>query len=94
MAQSWKVKEEKEIDRDDKQQQLIRDFHGTFATEEGKRVVERLSNLCNENEPTYVDGNAMGTAYKEGQRSIILHIRKMLKKKPGEKKQEQARSQL
>ena len=58
-----------------------------FDTEDGKIVLERLSKLCNENEPCYVDGNSMGTAYKEGQRSVILHIRKMLAKNINEEKQ-------
>jgi hypothetical protein len=68
------------------------DFLNTFTSEGGKRVLERLSDLCNENEPTYVDNNALGTAYKEGQRSVILHINKMLSKDPHKEKQERARS--
>jgi len=66
------------------------DFQSTFATEGGKRVLKRLSDLCNEKKPTYVDGNTHGTAYKEGQRSIILHIRSMLAKDPHEERQEKA----
>ena len=80
------------MDRDDKAKQLVMDFLSAFTSEGGKRVVERLSKLCNENEPTYVDGNTHGSAYKEGQRSVILHIRRMLAKNPHEEKQEVARS--
>ena len=80
------------MDRSDQQRQLIMDFQSTFTSEGGKRVLERLSVLCNENEPTYVDNNALGTAYKEGQRSIILHIGKMLAKNPNIVKQTEARS--
>ena len=68
------------------------DFQNTFTSEGGKRVLGRLSVLCNENEPTYVDNNALGTAYKEGQRSIILHIGKMLVKNPNIERQTEARS--
>ena len=68
------------------------DFMNAFTTEGGKRVVGRLSILCNENEPTFVDQNPTGTAYKEGQRSVILHIRKMLAKNPNVVRQEKARS--
>ncbi len=71
---------------------MIMDFMNTFTSEGGKRVVERLSLFCNENDPTFVDQNATGTAYKEGQRSVILHIRKMLAKNPNVVKQEKARS--
>lgn len=68
------------------------DFQNTFTSEGGKRVLERLSELCNENEPTYVDGNTHGTTYKEGQRSVILHINIMLKKDPYKERQTEARS--
>ncbi len=75
----------------EKRNSTILDFQKTFDTGEGKKVLKRLSRLCNENEPTYVDGNSMGTSYKEGQRSIILHIRKMLAKNPNETKQKEAK---
>lgn len=80
------------MDREDKAKQLVMDFLNAFTSEGGKRVLERISVLCNENEPTYVDNNALGSAYKEGQRSIILHIRKMLSKDPNKEKQTEARS--
>lgn len=80
------------MDREDQSKQLIMDFLNTFTSEGGRRVLDRLSKLCNENDPTYVDDNAMGTAYKEGQRSVILHIRNMLAKDPNIVKQETARS--
>lgn len=66
------------------------DFQNTFTSEGGKRVLGRLSEFCNENKPTYVDQNSMGTIYKEGQRSVILHIRYMLNKDPNAVKQEEA----
>jgi len=78
------------IDRDDKVQQLITNFKTTFAGNDGKSVLKRLSELCHENGPTYVDGNAQGTAYKEGQRSVMLHIRMMLAKDPSVKRQTKA----
>ena len=80
------------MDREDKQKQLVMDFQNALTSEGGKRVLKRLSELCNENEPTYVDNNALGTAYKEGQRSVILHINKMLAKNPNLERQEKARS--
>lgn len=78
------------MDREDQAKQLVMDFLNAFTSEGGKRVLERISVLCNETEPTYVDSNALGTAYKEGQRSVILHIRKMLNKDPNKQKQEKA----
>ena len=61
-----------------------------FASPDGKLVLKKISQMCNENEPTYVDQNANGTAYKEGQRSIILGIRRMLNKTFNEPVQERA----
>jgi len=52
-----------------------------FASPKGKLVLQKLSEMCNENKPTYVDQNPNGSAYKEGQRSIILGIRNIMNKK-------------
>jgi len=72
------------------EQQLALDFQKTFDTDSGKRTLERLSKLCKENKPTYVDHNALGTAYNEGQRSVMLHIRSMLAKSVAEERQKEA----
>jgi hypothetical protein len=63
----------------------------TFDTDSGKAFLKRLSQLCNETTPTFVDQNPTGTAYKEGQRSVILYIRTMLDKNVNESKQEKAK---
>ena len=47
--------------------------------------------MCNENVPTYVDQNPNGTAYKEGQRSIILGIRNKLNKTFNQLEQKEAK---
>lgn len=73
------------------EEQIVLDFKEVFAGDNGKRVLERLSKLCNENKPTYVDQNPTGTAYREGQRSVILHIRAMLNKDVKESKQKVAK---
>ena len=55
-------------------------FQGVFGSPDGKLVLKKLSEMCYENESTYVDHNSHGTAFHEGQRSIIIGIRKMLNK--------------
>lgn len=75
------------MDKADEQKQLIIDFMECFGTESGKRVLARLSKLCHENEPCIVNGNTHGTAYNEGKRCVILHIRKMLAKDPYQERQ-------
>ena len=70
--------------------ELIILFQKVFNAPDGKEVLKKLSQMCNENEPTYVDQNPNGTAYREGQRSIIIGIRKMLSKTFNQPKQEKA----
>ena len=67
---------ERQIQKRETIQQVQKLFNGP----NGKDVLKKISEMCNENEPTYVDQNPNGTAYREGQRSIIIGIRKMLNK--------------
>lgn len=66
--------------RQEKQKEQTKLFLGLFQKPDGKEVLKKLSKMCNENEPTYVDQNPNGSAYKEGQRSIILGIRNIMNK--------------
>ena len=78
-------------DRKDKMKQLIMDYQGTFGTAEGKRVLEDLSGRGHQNTATYVVGDTHHSAYQEGMRCVILHIRAMIAKNPNEDRQEQAK---
>ena len=83
--------QQKTIDlRQAKQKELALAFQSLFASENGKLVLSELSRMCNENKPTYVDQNPNGSAYREGQRSIILGIRSQLNKTFNQVKQEKA----
>ena len=73
------------------QKELALAFQELFATDNGKVVLKELSRMCKENKPTYVDQNPNGTAYYEGQRSIILGIRNILSKTFNQKEQENAK---
>jgi len=55
-----------------------------------KLVWAKLSNKCRENEPTYVDKNSCGTAYLEGMRSVLIMIKKILKRDPYAVRQKKA----
>ena len=66
--------------------QLILDFKGTFATEEGQRVLDELSYECHENELTYIRNDPNATAFNEGKRFVILHIRSRMATDPNNKK--------
>lgn len=71
-------------------QQLIKDYQGTFGTEEGKRVLEHLSGLCYEHKATLTP-TFSETAYREGMRRVILHIRTQLSKDPYATRQTKAK---
>ena len=73
-----------------KQMDLSKAFQSLFESENGKLVLSELSRMCNENKPTYVDQNPNGSAYKEGQRSVILGIRNQLNKEFNKPDQETA----
>ena len=91
MAQKMTVKQQEELKvRQKKAKQLAQTFQGVFETPNGKIVLKELSKMCNENEPTFVDQNPTGSAYKEGQRSIIIGIRKQINKTFNQVKQERA----
>jgi hypothetical protein len=62
--------------KDQKEEALL--FQGVLGSKDGLKLLEVLSKMCNENEPTFVDQNPTGSAYKEGQRSIIIGIRKKI----------------
>ncbi len=81
---------------DQKQQEkkaTIQAFKSLFLSpsQSAELVLRKLSEMCKENEPTYVDQNPNGTAYREGQRSIILGIRKMLNKDLKQERQGKAK---
>ena len=75
------------IERKKKEKDLALTFQGIFESNDGKLVLSKLSKMCKEHEPTYVDQNPNGTAYREGQRSIIIGIRKLMSKTFEERKQ-------
>lgn len=60
----------------DQVEQLARDYKATFNTEAGKRVLEDLE-LRNFMKTTTFDGNPNIMIYREGQRSVLLHINTM-----------------
>jgi hypothetical protein len=72
-----------------KEKQINIDYRETFAPEYGKRVLANLTRTTGAlkaNPPT----DALTMAYKEGQRSVIIHIYAMLNKQINEPKQERA----
>jgi len=75
------------MDRDDRQKQLIIDYHATFDTEHGKRVFENLKKCARYNHAVVFRDNAgridpLEMARHEGMRSVIVDIETKLRKEP------------
>ena len=51
-----------------------------FNTDEGKEVLVDLEKRCHYHSTTNVKGDSHESAYMEGQRSVILFIKSMLRK--------------
>ena len=69
----------KEIEK--KLKRLKEDYKIIFGSEEGQRVLEDISIRCHERTTTFSKENSHETAFLEGQRSILLFIKAMLKSK-------------
>ena len=72
------------------QEQLIKDFKGTFGTQEGERVLKALSKFCLEHQQTYVEESDRKSAFNEGARSVILYIRSKVEADLGKEQQTDA----
>lgn len=61
--------------------QLRNDYKIVFGSDEGKRVLEDISIRCHESSTTFSKDNSHETAFLEGQRSMLLFIKAILKSK-------------
>ena len=62
---------------------LKKNYEYIFNTEEGKEVLLDLETRCDYHSTTNVKGDSHESAYMEGQRSVILFIKSMLRKDKG-----------
>tara|TARA_E500000305_G_C3858230_1_gene159396 strand:- start:61 stop:282 length:222 start_codon:yes stop_codon:yes gene_type:complete len=62
-------------------EQLRKDYKIVFGSDEGKRVLEDISIRCHESSTTFSKDNSHETAFLEGQRSIFIFLKAMLKSK-------------
>ena len=61
-------------------QELKEKYKFVFNTDEGKRVLADLEKRCHYHSTTNVKGDSHESAYLEGQRSVLLFIKSMLRK--------------
>tara|TARA_B100000787_G_C16190163_1_gene297008 strand:+ start:873 stop:1091 length:219 start_codon:yes stop_codon:yes gene_type:complete len=59
--------------------ELKNNYKTTFDTEEGKQVLSDLEKRCHEFVSTFSKDNSYETAFFEGQRSILIFIKAMIK---------------
>jgi hypothetical protein len=64
-------------------QGLQKNYEYIFNTDEGKEVLLDLEKRCHYHSTTNVKGDSHESAYMEGQRSVILFIKSMLRKDKG-----------
>ena len=62
---------------------LRENYQYIFNTDEGKEVLSDLEKRCHYHSTTNVKGDSHESAYMEGQRSVILFIKSMLRKDKG-----------
>lgn len=60
--------------------QLNKDYMHIFSTDEGKRILEDLERKYHITQTTFRE-DALGIAYNEGQRTVVLYIRHMMNPK-------------
>lgn len=49
-------------------------YKDTFNSEQGKKVLYDLMKVCHLLQPSYVGGTPEETAFREGERSVVLRI--------------------
>ena len=59
---------------------LKKNYEYIFNTDEGKEVLTDLEKRCHYHSTTNIKGDSHESAYMEGQRSVILFIKSMLRK--------------
>lgn len=61
--------------------QLSINYKTTFGSESGQLVLEDLKKRCGFETTSFTKGDSHDTAFREGQRSVVLFINNMLNKK-------------
>ena len=61
-------------------QELKEKYKFVYNTDEGKAILNDLEKRCHYHSTTNVKGDSHESAYLEGQRSVLLFIKSMLRK--------------
>jgi len=66
------------------EKQRVIDYQKTFLSPEGQNVLADLSRVCHESRTTFFGDSERMSAFTEGKRWVILHIRGKLAANPGD----------
>lgn len=64
------------------QRERVADYKTVFETDAGARVLNDLMQYAHILHPSYVKGDSAHTAFREGERNVILRILAILGKEP------------
>jgi len=67
---------------EERRKQRIIDYQKTFLSPEGENVLADLSRVCYENRTTFFGDSDRMSAYTEGKRWVMLHIRELIAAAP------------
>ena len=67
------------MDPNKKLKELKNDYKITFSSEQGQRVLNDLEKRCHEFVTTFSKDSSTETAFLEGQRSILIFLKAMIK---------------
>jgi len=63
---------------------LQESYRNCFEGPHGEEVLKHLGEICHMGESSFCPGDPNSTAFKEGQRSVFLHVCILLNKNPGQ----------
>lgn len=58
------------------------DYQKTFHSDRGKKVLWDLMKTCHVLDSTFIQGDSVTTAFREGERNMVLRILTILKQDP------------
>jgi len=72
------IKSKHSLSNEDRKKQLKVDYGITFNNEHGKAVLRDLLEVCHVFHTSYIPGNSLDSAFREGERNVGLRILDML----------------
>ena len=62
----------------DRGRAILHAYQHTFSGDAGRQVLEDLAEICHDRATAFVPGDSGLSAFREGQHSVLLHVRDVL----------------